>query len=85
MSSNGEDEKGDAPPAKPAIAAEKRKADSTETAVDESVKQKPRREEELFVLTSFLADRKGEREEMQDAHLQLDDYSKMLEDLHPSM
>ena len=84
---NGEEGRGDALPGKPAAFAEKRKAESTESehAGGEPAKQKARREDELFCLTSFLADRKGEREEMQDAHLQLDDYSKMLDDLHPSM
>lgn len=85
VSSNGEEGKGDAPPAKPKAPAEKRKADSTEPLAGEPVKQKAHRDGGLLGLTSYLADRKGEREEMQDSHLQLDDYSKLLDNLHPSM
>ena len=83
--SNSSDKKDSEPAPKPAVSTEKRKADSTEPAPDEPVKQKARTEMDLFQLTSFLADRKGEREEMQDAHLQLDDYSSMFSDIHPSM
>ena len=38
-----------------------------------------------YKISSYLSERKGERDEMQDAHLILEDYSKEFADLHPSM
>lgn len=66
----------------------KRKSDAMDSDPSpEHGKQKPRLEDSghVFQLRSFVADRKGEREEMQDAYIQLDDYSKMFKELHPSM
>lgn len=63
---------------------EKRRSDSSGTEVGEPEKQRLKAAT-CFELHSFVADRKGEREEMQDAHIQLDDFSKMFQDLHPSM
>ncbi|XP_025083684.1 integrin-linked kinase-associated serine/threonine phosphatase 2C-like isoform X1 [Pomacea canaliculata] len=66
----------------------KRKSDAMDSDPSpEHGKQKPRLEDSghVFQLRSFVADRKGEREEMQDAYIQLDDYSKMFKELHPSI
>lgn len=63
--------------------AEKRKADTTEPAPDEPNKQKQKLEH--YAMRCYVADRKGEREEMQDAHIQIDDYTKMFTSLHPSI
>ncbi|XP_071110278.1 integrin-linked kinase-associated serine/threonine phosphatase 2C-like [Haliotis cracherodii] len=38
-----------------------------------------------YSLKSFVADRKGEREEMQDAHFMLHNYHQEIPDLHPSI
>lgn len=76
------------PPVRRTSTGEKRKLDGPEVFNQDGPpphKTRPDNVHGLFRLTSFVADRKGEREEMQDAHLQLDNYSKMLEGLHPSM
>ncbi|KAL8601879.1 hypothetical protein ACOMHN_020614 [Nucella lapillus] len=89
LSSNGSPGK-DSTPAKPSVetmvaaSGEKRKA--TETGDGQAVKTaRTEAEGGLLRLSSFVADRKGEREEMQDAYLQIDDYSSMFSQLHPSI
>ncbi|XP_015928660.2 integrin-linked kinase-associated serine/threonine phosphatase 2C isoform X1 [Parasteatoda tepidariorum] len=42
-------------------------------------------EEKLYDIQGFSAEKKGEREEMQDFHILIDDYHKFISDLHPSI
>ncbi|XP_076451535.1 integrin-linked kinase-associated serine/threonine phosphatase 2C-like [Babylonia areolata] len=92
---NGNEGQGDASapaPTQPlAASAEKRKSESQGPQDEEPVRKEartdnsPNAHNSLLRLSSYVADRKGEREEMQDAHLQIDDYSSMFQDLHPSI
>lgn len=38
-----------------------------------------------YSISSYLTERQGEREEMQDAHLMVEDFTKEFTDLHPSI
>ena len=40
---------------------------------------------DLFKLNGFLAERKGEREEMQDSHVIIDDFTSEIAHLSPEM
>ena len=40
---------------------------------------------ETYSVRSYLKERKGERDEMQDAHLIIEDFTKEFTDLHHSM
>ncbi|KAK7497895.1 hypothetical protein BaRGS_00010766 [Batillaria attramentaria] len=65
------------------VQAQKRKANFTDSSAEEPEKQKQRFE--YYPLHCYVADRKGEREEMQDAYLQVDDFTKSFSNLHPSI
>lgn len=42
-------------------------------------------EEKLYQIQGYFAEKKGEREEMQDFHVLIDDFHKQIPHLHPSM
>lgn len=41
--------------------------------------------EDVIKLYSFVYERKGEREEMQDTHVNIDNFSLKVDNLHPTM
>lgn len=41
--------------------------------------------EDLYAIQGFYAEKKGEREEMQDFHVVIDDFHKHIPDLHSSV
>ncbi|GFX59539.1 hypothetical protein TNCV_2034671 [Trichonephila clavipes] len=43
------------------------------------------KKENLYIIQGFFAEKKGEREEMQDFHVVIDDFHKQILDLHPSV
>lgn len=59
----------------------KRKLDE-QAEVDSKTKKLKRA---IYSINSYLAERKGERDEMQDAHLIIEDFTKELTDLHPTV